>query len=148
MPSAHTGEQLRAMGAFVPPGLPEEVAATYQAFIDAGRTVDVMIAESLLPEDSREEVRAPGSPRSATSPRRPPARDPPGHSPRAIGVPQEDQEAYEINWRRYQGGFAQLSTRGRVAVADGASDMVHHERPDAVVRAIREVVGELRAPTT
>ena len=40
--------------------------------------------------------------------------------------------------------LARLSSRGRVVVAEGAGHMIHHERPDLVADAIREVATPLR----
>jgi pimeloyl-ACP methyl ester carboxylesterase len=52
---------------------------------------------------------------------------------------------YEETWRELQGDLAALSSRGRVVVAEGAGHMIHHERPDVVLEAIREVVTAVRS---
>jgi pimeloyl-ACP methyl ester carboxylesterase len=46
-------------------------------------------------------------------------------------------ERYEAVWRQMQDELAARSKSGRVVVAEGAGHMIHHDRPDLVVEAIR-----------
>lgn len=48
--------------------------------------------------------------------------------------------AYEATWQSMQGELAALSSRGRHVVVEGSGHNIHHDRPDAVIAAIREVV--------
>jgi hypothetical protein len=51
-------------------------------------------------------------------------------------------EAEEREWRQQLAAMATLSTRGKKIVADGAGHNIMGDRPDVVVDAIREVVGD------
>jgi pimeloyl-ACP methyl ester carboxylesterase len=62
--------------------------------------------------------------------------------PAELGITDEDMRPYEQTWGELQEELAGLSPRGRVVVAEGAGHMIHHERPDVVVQAIRDVVAE------
>jgi len=56
------------------------------------------------------------------------------------GVSSEVNQRYEETWRQLQFELAARSTRGDVRVADGAGHMIHHERPDLVINAIRDAI--------
>jgi pimeloyl-ACP methyl ester carboxylesterase len=60
--------------------------------------------------------------------------------PPELGIDEEDMRRYEETWRELQAELAAMSSRGRVMVAEGAEHMIHLDRPDLVVEAIREVV--------
>lgn len=57
---------------------------------------------------------------------------------------QEVAEAYEATWQQMQAELASLSSAGRRIVAEGSMHMIHHDRPELVVGAIRDVVDEVR----
>jgi hypothetical protein len=57
-----------------------------------------------------------------------------------LDAPPEFLEA----WTNAQSDLARLSTRGRqIAVGGGASDLLY-DAPEAIVEAVRQVVGEVR----
>lgn len=60
------------------------------------------------------------------------------------GMDDEVNAAYEATWQAMQGEMAALSTRGRHDIVEGSGHSIHHDRPDAVVAAIREVVEATR----
>ena len=61
------------------------------------------------------------------------------------GVPEEDQRANTELWRDLHRQMAAESSAGRWELVDGSGHMIHHDRPDAVVATIREVVEAARA---
>jgi pimeloyl-ACP methyl ester carboxylesterase len=54
-----------------------------------------------------------------------------------LGVPDEVNERYEAAWQHILDELAARSDSGRVIIAEGAGHMIHHDRPDLVVEAIR-----------
>src|SRR5690606_9403536 len=65
--------------------------------------------------------------------------------PQAIpGLPEDVNAAYEAAWQQMQRELAARSARGRHVVVEGSGHNIHHDRPDAVVAAIREVVEAIR----
>jgi pimeloyl-ACP methyl ester carboxylesterase len=138
----HTAEQLRGMPIPIPAGLPLQTTSAYQSLLDDGRFVEGLVGEMLALEDSRKAVRDAAISTLGSTPVVAIRHGVPVTFPAAFGIPQATEQQYEQNWRRYQLGFAALSSRGRVVVADGAGHMIHHEAPHLVVEAIREVLRE------
>ncbi|NWG75008.1 MAG: hypothetical protein HXY24_10440, partial [Rubrivivax sp.] len=65
--------------------------------------------------------------------------------PQAIpGLPDEVNRGYEAAWQQMQIELAAQSTNGRRLVVEGAGHMIHHERPDVVIEAIRQIVTAAR----
>lgn len=65
--------------------------------------------------------------------------------PQAIpGLPEDVNRAYEAAWQQMQRELAAQSSRGRHVVVEGSGHNIHHDRPDEVVKAIREVVEAAR----
>jgi pimeloyl-ACP methyl ester carboxylesterase len=60
-------------------------------------------------------------------------------------IPEEDRRANAELWRELHRELAAESTAGRVEVVEGSGHMIHHQRPEVVVVAIREVVEAARA---
>ena len=63
------------------------------------------------------------------------------------GIPQsmpnvadEVNQRYEAAWQQMQDELSARSMSGRVIVAEGAGHMIHHDRPDLVVEAIRQLL--------
>lgn len=140
-----------AAGTFDPatapvPDLPPEPADLYRTLLTQDtRTIDTQIEEHEALERSQavvrdEEVTSLGDlPLIVLSHAVPPPPFPP-----ALGVTPEDHERYEEVWQELQEEIAGLSTRGERRIAEGAGHMIHHDRPDLVVRAIRDVVEAAR----
>ncbi|HEX6261458.1 MAG TPA: alpha/beta hydrolase, partial [Actinomycetota bacterium] len=132
-----------AAGTFDPtmapvPDLPPDAAALYRSLLTSGPgMVDTEIEEHEALEESQRIVREAGVsslgdlPLVALSHGVPPPPFPP-----ELGVTPDDQERYEDVWQDLQGELAALSSRGERRVAEGASHMIHHDRPDLVVEAI------------
>lgn len=126
----------------IPDAFPLDLAAAYRrrSVFDVSR-VETMIAEFEGLEASQDEVRA-------TRPAAP--GDMPlvmlSHGvPQAIpGLPDDVNAAYEVVWQQMQRELAARSLRGRHVVVEGSGHNIHHDRPDAVVAAIREVVEAAR----
>lgn len=61
------------------------------------------------------------------------------------GVPEQDAQQFAIVWiNQLQKSLAGISKRGKQIVVEGATHMMPYERPDAVVDAVRQVVGDAR----
>jgi pimeloyl-ACP methyl ester carboxylesterase len=56
------------------------------------------------------------------------------------GVPDGVNERYEAAWQQMQDELAARSNSGRVVVAESAGHMIHHDRPDVVVEAVRQLL--------
>ena len=61
------------------------------------------------------------------------------------GIPEADRRANAELWRELQRDLAAQSSAGRWEVVEGSGHMIQHDRPEAVVAAIREVVEAARA---
>jgi pimeloyl-ACP methyl ester carboxylesterase len=141
---SHTADELRQMPLSVPPGLPPDVTATYQALITANHAVEGFVAETMALEDSRAELRDAGITTLGAIPLIAVRHGVPLSFPPEMGIPPEAQKEYEATWQRHQSGFAALSSAGQVRVAHNAGHMIPHEAPDVVVAAIRDVVEKVR----
>jgi pimeloyl-ACP methyl ester carboxylesterase len=126
-----------------PAQMPADIVERYQALITEDTTrLDTMIDELAALEESRSQVRA--------------ARDRSlgdiplivlSHGiPQAIpGLPDEVNRAYEAAWQQMQIEVAAQSSKGQHFVVKGAGHMIHHDRPEQVVAAIRQVVEAARS---
>jgi pimeloyl-ACP methyl ester carboxylesterase len=66
--------------------------------------------------------------------------------PQAIpGLPDEINQAYEKAASVMQEEMAKQSRRGRRLIVENAGHMIHHDQPEAVVKAIRSIFEEVRA---
>jgi pimeloyl-ACP methyl ester carboxylesterase len=61
------------------------------------------------------------------------------------GIPEADQRTNTELWRDLHRRMAAESSAGRWELVEGSGHMIHHDRPDAVVAAVREVVEAARA---
>jgi pimeloyl-ACP methyl ester carboxylesterase len=130
----------------VPPQLPLATADRLRALIATTKAVDTMLAELDTIENIHAEAREAGITSLGDIPLIVLTHgNPPPPFPPELGIDDEDMRRYEETWRELQGELATLSSRGRVTVAEGAGHMIHHERPDVVVEAIREVVAAVRS---
>ena len=59
-------------------------------------------------------------------------------------IPDEARHATAQLIRDLHGELARESSIGRVEVVEGSGHMIHHQRPDAVVAAVRDVVEAVR----
>lgn len=127
--------------ALVQPG----VAAAYRArsVFDTSR-IETMMAELEGLDASQDEVRAV---RPAGLDDIPLVALSHGQPQSIPGMPDEVNQAYETAWQEMQGELAALSTRGRHQVVEGSGHAIHHDRPDVVVAAIREVVEAINEKT-
>ena len=130
----------------VPPQLPPATADRVRALIATTKTVDTMLAELDTIEGIHAEAREAGITSLGDIPLVVITHGvPPPPFPPELGINDDEMRRYEETWRELQGDLAALSSRGRVVVAEGAGHMIHHERPDVVVEAIREVVAAVRS---
>ena len=67
-----------------------------------------------------------------------------GVGPRLPGVTDEVQDAFYETWLILQAELAALSTNSRHRIVDGATHYIHHDEPDAVIAAVRDVVDAVR----
>ena len=68
-----------------------------------------------------------------------------GVGPPLPGVTDEVQDAFYETWLVLQAELAALSTNSAHRVVEAATHYIHHDEPDAVVAAVREVVDAVRA---
>ncbi|NTU84646.1 MAG: alpha/beta hydrolase [Chloroflexales bacterium] len=116
--------------------LPPDAAATIQALaISSGKMLRATRAELM-------DAEADPTPRPATLGGMPLVvlrRD-----PNAVPVPSqiapEVAQQFEVTWAQMQEELAALSPRGRVILAEGSGHGVMLDRPDLVIRAIRDVL--------
>jgi pimeloyl-ACP methyl ester carboxylesterase len=52
---------------------------------------------------------------------------------------------YEVFWRADQGRLASLSPQGRLVIASASGHYIQLDEPDLVIRAVENVLGEIRA---
>jgi pimeloyl-ACP methyl ester carboxylesterase len=125
----------------VPPQFPPLEADRLRALIGTTKAADTMLAELHTMEAIHAEGREAGITTLGDIPLVVVTHGlPPPPFPPELGITVEDMRRYEETWRKLQEELAALSPRGRVVVADGAGHMIHHERPNVVVDAIRDVV--------
>lgn len=67
-----------------------------------------------------------------------------GVGPRLPGVRDEVQDAFYETWLVLQAELAALSTNSAHRIVDGATHYIHHDEPDTVVAAVRDVVDAVR----
>jgi pimeloyl-ACP methyl ester carboxylesterase len=123
--------------------IPAEVGLDrYRALVALGGGLKAMTATMKLMDTSRAQMRA--------------ARAGLGDLPLVVltagkeaelpgSIPEEDRRANAELWRELHRELAAESTAGRWEVVEGSGHMIHHQRPEAVVAAIREVVEAARA---
>ncbi len=66
------------------------------------------------------------------------------HVPGAKQPGFEQRKSFEASWAQMQEELARLSSRGCRRIAPGSGHLVHRERPDLVIDAIRDVVAQCR----
>ena len=67
--------------------------------------------------------------------------------PSKVGTSPVEERKYlaeQSIWVEIQANLARLSTKGRQVVVHDARHTIHYDRPDVVIRAVREVVEEVR----
>ncbi|HEX5871643.1 MAG TPA: alpha/beta hydrolase [Longimicrobium sp.] len=62
------------------------------------------------------------------------------------GVTEREDARRRAAWKRLHDDQATWSTRARHEVVDDASHYIHRDRPDVVIRAVRQVVAAVREP--
>jgi pimeloyl-ACP methyl ester carboxylesterase len=126
----------------VPHGFPPEIAERYlwQATCEASR-IETMIAELEALEETQAQVRAARSASLGDLPLVVLSHGQPASVP---GMPNEVNRAYESAWQELHKEIAGMSSRGRRIVAEKSGHMIHHEQPDLVVEAIRQVIEQVR----
>lgn len=78
------------------------------------------------------------------------ARRMPPHVRERLGISEAEEARRSSAWRQLHDDQATWSTRSRHEIVDDAGHYIHVDRPDVVIRAVREVVAEVRqtrAPT-
>jgi pimeloyl-ACP methyl ester carboxylesterase len=122
----------------IPPQIPPPIAEAYKALTTNTVTrLDTMIGELENLEKTRDQLRA--------------ARDDAlknipiivlshGQSFVIPNLPDEVNREYEATWQTLQQELTAQSARGKRIVVENAGHMIHLERPDLVVAAIREVI--------
>ncbi|MBP7691303.1 MAG: hypothetical protein KA764_05275, partial [Anaerolineales bacterium] len=124
----------------VPAAFPSELTARYRTMSVADPTrVETMIAELETLETSQAQVRA----ARARGLGRIPVRVLSHGQPQSVpGQPDEVNRDYETAWQQLQSELAALSPRGRQLSVPAAGHLIHHDQPEAVVAAIRDVLAE------
>lgn len=122
----------------VPAQLPGDIAEKYQALITENTTrLDTMIAELAALEESRAQVRAVRDRGLDNIPAIVLSHGIPQSIP---GLPDEVNREYEAAWQQMQIELAAQSRNGKHIVVEGAGHMIHHDRPEVIVEAIRQLV--------
>jgi hypothetical protein len=71
-----------------------------------------------------------------------------GIAQKVPGMPDDVNHAYDESWQAMQVEIAALSTRGKRVVVENSGHMIHHDQPQVVVDAIREMVNFVRSAST
>lgn len=126
----------------IPPLFPPDLAARYaaQSVADSTRPL-TMAAELEALEQTQAQVRAARSAGLGAMPLVVLSHGIPQPIP---GMPDEVNWAYEAAAATMQEEQAAQSSNGRRVVAENAGHMIHHDRPDLVIAAIRQVVEAVR----
>lgn len=126
----------------VPASFPAEIAERYrwQATCEASR-IETMIAELEALEDTQAQLR---SARSTSLGDLPLVVLSHGQPASVAGMPDEVNRQYESAWQEMHLEIAGMSSRGRRMVAEKSGHMIHHDQPELVVEAIRQVIEQLR----
>ena len=66
---------------------------------------------------------------------------------KTLKITQEQAKAYKEEWRRMHDEEASWSSKSRHELVLDASHYIQIDRPDVVIRAVREVVDSVRART-
>lgn len=74
------------------------------------------------------------------------ARRRPAHVRERLGISEADEARRSSAWTQLHRDQATWSTRSRHEIVDDAGHYIHVDRPDVVVRAVREVVAAVRQP--
>ena len=127
----------------IDPSLPPAIAAAYRERCSEETALRTMLAEMEALEESQELLRVA---RDGAFPDVPIVviRHAAMSVPPELGIGEDAVARYEELWRDLQGKLAALSRQGRLVVAEDAGHAIHHDRPDVVVDAIREVVEAVR----
>lgn len=126
----------------IPDAFPAGVAAAYRlrSVSDPSR-IETMMAELEGLDTAQDEVRAA---RPATLSAMPLVVLSHGVPQTIPGMTDDVNAAYEAVWQEMQRELAAQSVRGRHVIVAGSGHNIHHDRPDAVVAAIQEVVEAVR----
>ena len=128
----------------VPQDLPDEAIAGYRAVVTSSASrIGTMIAELEGLEASQDEVRAARRAGLGDMPLVVISHGEPAPLPPIVGGGPAVADAYEASWQEMQVELSRLSSRGSRVVADGSMHMIHHDVPELVVDAIRDVVEEV-----
>lgn len=73
------------------------------------------------------------------------ARRMPPHVRERLGISEAEEARRSSAWTRLHDDQSTWSTRSRHEIVDDAGHYIHVDRPDVVIRAVREVVADLRA---
>jgi pimeloyl-ACP methyl ester carboxylesterase len=129
----------------IPQGLPEDVLAGYRAVAASSPSrIETMIAELEGLEVSQDEIRADADAGLGDIPLMVISHGEPAPLPPIVRGGPDVGDAYEASWQGMQEDLSRLSSRGSRIVADGSMHMIHHDRPELVVGAIRDVIDEVR----
>lgn len=139
------GERIDPAVLGLPVQLPEDAIDGYRtaALADTSR-VDTMLAELELLERGQEEVREATAAGLGDLPLVVLSHGVPAPLPPIVQGGERTARAYEEAWQEMQGEIARLSSNGIRVVAERSGHMVHLDRPELVVQAIRDVVGSVR----
>ncbi|MET0246601.1 MAG: alpha/beta hydrolase [Sphingomonas sp.] len=66
---------------------------------------------------------------------------------KALGLTPEEGARFKQRWATLNGEIAALSTRSRQQLVPDAGHYIQYDRPDTVIAAVRDVVGQVRAGT-
>jgi pimeloyl-ACP methyl ester carboxylesterase len=127
---------------YVPPLVPAEQRALLQALILQSKPIAEAASEEENLNESAAEVRS-----ASNLGDRPLILLTAGkqYLPRDPAAAREAAAWYELRSRELDPQLTRLSSRSRHTVVEGSGHMIPQEAPDAVVKAIREVVEEVRA---
>lgn len=129
----------------LPQKLPEDVIASYRAVAASSPSrVDTMIAELEALEESQAQVRAARDGGIGDLPLVVLSHGEASPLPPIVRGGQQTADAYEEAWQQMQAELSGLSSHGRHVLAEGSVHMIHHDRPDLVIGAIRDVVESAR----
>lgn len=125
--------------------LPEDVAMTYRSLVASHDAYfDTLSAEIEAQEESFAQIREANITSLGDIPLIVLSAGQPDHLPASPDISASMVDEFESVWRQLQAELAELSTRGRLVVAEQSGHYIQLDQPELVIDAILQVVADVR----